>query len=78
MAEQATAAERSRADRAEAGREAERSRADALADQLLAVQQVRRQAEEALQAVEARWAADNTARRSLGRLARLRAAWRGE
>jgi hypothetical protein len=63
-----------RADRAEAGREAADRRADALQARLEAVDAARQQAE---QAAEERRQAD-AARRSLGRLARLRAAWRGE
>jgi hypothetical protein len=74
--------------RAEQGREAERSRADraeARADQQMALVQqyvakfagVRADADQARTAADALRQAD-AARRGLGRLARLRAAWRGE
>jgi hypothetical protein len=74
--------------RAEQGREAERSRADraeARADQQTALVQqyvtkfagVRADADQARTAADALRQAD-AARRGLGRLARLRAAWRGE
>jgi hypothetical protein len=74
--------------RAEQGREAERSRADraeARADQQTALVQqyvtkfagVRADADQARTAANALREAD-AARRGLGRLARLRAAWRGE
>jgi hypothetical protein len=63
-----------RADAAEARADDERSRADALQARLEAVDAARQQAE---QAAEERRQAD-AARRSLGRLARLWAAWRGE
>jgi hypothetical protein len=74
-------AERSRAERAEAFRDGERARADALRDRLEMVQteaaeakQHAREAEEAIAALR-RGEEDRKAR---GRWARLRAAWRGE
>jgi hypothetical protein len=74
--------------RAEQGRDSERTRADALADQVYvmeahlaeaerAAEQARRQAKEAQDRADAAARAD-TARRQAGLVARLRAAWRGE
>jgi hypothetical protein len=80
--------ERSRAERAEAGRDGERTRADALRDRLDASQDELRQVREAADQVRqhAREAEDAMAelrqaeagRKARGRWARLRAAWRGE
>ena len=77
-----------RAERAEAGRDAERAGADALRDRIAALQaqlavaeqaaeQARRQAQAAQDNAETLREAD-VARKGRGRLARLRAAWRGE
>jgi hypothetical protein len=80
----------SRADRAEQGRDGERTRADALRDRLDALQaelatahtgteaekEARRRAEEALQAA-ARWEANENGPALPWPPARLRAAWRG-
>ena len=81
-------AESARADRAEQAIADERSRADgerSRADQAWTLAQrwaeelagARAQAQDAVQAADDLRRAD-TARRGLGRLARLRAAWRGE
>jgi len=77
-----------RADRAEAAVAGERARADALRDQLSAVQEELRRAREAADQVRqhAREAEDavqtlrqaNAERKARGRWVRLRAAWRGE
>ena len=77
-----------RAERVEAGRDAERAGADALRDRIAALQaqlaaaqqaaeQACRQAQTAQDNIEALREAD-AARRGRGRLARLRRAWRGE
>ena len=76
-----------RADRAEADRNAERERADALRGQIEAMQtqlaaeesaadQARQRAEEAVQVADALRRAEE-ARQGRGLLVRLRAAWRG-
>jgi hypothetical protein len=50
----------------------------AIAELTAQLKEARRHAEEEAQAAEARREADDAARRSLGLVARLRAAWRGE
>ena len=62
-----------------AAAEAEGAASDvAIAELTAELREARRHAEEEVQAAKARREADAAARRSLGRLARLRAAWRGE
>ena len=63
-----------RADRADQALTAERNRADALRERMDQSQAAREAAEKALAAFQQ----SDAARRALGRLARLRAAWRGE
>jgi hypothetical protein len=80
LRERSEAAER-RANAAEAGRDGERARADAIRDTIatmqVELQQARVQAQVAEDWAEAARRMDD-ARRARGRLARLRAAWRGE
>jgi hypothetical protein len=80
-AEEAIAAERRRADRAEAGRDDERERAAGLSNRLTvaeaALDRALAEAHTAQDAASERRQAD-AARRARGRWARLRAAWRGE
>jgi hypothetical protein len=65
-----------RVDRAEQGRDAERSRADALRDQIEALRVQLADRQEVVDASEAIRQADDR-RRTFGRWARLRQAWRG-